>query len=129
MGLFKWLGLTPEEKEPVALDDSNFHREVMRSDLPVLVDVWSPGCGPCVSLAPTIRRLAAKYEGQLKVCHLDASQAPKTTRRLRVRGTPTVVFVKRGAVVESVVGLRGQHYYEEIIQEDLLEPAPEAASA
>jgi thioredoxin-like negative regulator of GroEL len=125
----KWLGLASEEKEPLALDDGNFQSEVMRSDLPVLLDVWSPGCAPCVALAPTVKRLAAKYDGQVKVCHLDASQAPKTMKRLRVRGTPTVLFIKRGAVKETVVGLRGQHYYEEIIEEDLLERAPEAASA
>ena len=129
MGLFKWLGLVSEEKDPLALDDGNFHKEVMQSEVPVLVDVWSPGCAPCVALAPTIKRLAAKYDGQVKVCHLDASVAPKTMKRLRVRGTPTVLFFKRGAVVETVVGTRGQHYYEEIIDEDLLERAPEAASA
>ena len=129
MGLLKWLGLTAEEKEPLALDDKSFHSEVMRSDIPVLVDVWSPGCAPCVALAPTIRRLAAKYDGQVKICHLDASQAPKTMAKLKVRGTPTVLFFKRGSVVEKVVGLRGQHYYEEVIEEDLLErPAAEATA-
>jgi thioredoxin-like negative regulator of GroEL len=129
MGLLKWLGLASEEKEPLALDDGNFHQEVMRSEVPVLVDVWSPGCAPCVSLAPTIKRLAAKYDGEVKVCHLDASIAPKTMKRLRVRGTPTVLFFKRGAVVETVVGTRGQHYYEEIIEEDLLGRVAEAKSA
>ncbi len=129
MGLLRWLGLAAEEQEPVALDDKNFHKEVMRSDVPVLVDVWSPGCGPCVALAPTIKRLAAKYDGQVKVCHLDASAAPKTAGRLRIRGTPTVLFFKRGRVVETVVGLRGQHYFEEIIEEDLLELPEEAATA
>ena len=129
MGLLRWLGLAQEEQEPVALDDKNFHQEVMRSDVPVLVDVWSPGCQPCVALAPTIKRLAAKYDGQVKVCHLDASAAPKTTGRLRIRGTPTVLFFKRGRVVETVVGLRGQHYFEEIIEEDLLELSEEAATA
>lgn len=129
MGLMKWLGLAAEEKEPLALDDRSFHKEVMRSNTPVLVDVWSPGCAPCVALAPTIKRLTAKYEGRVKVCHLDASQAPKTMGKLKVRGTPTVLFFKRGSVVEQVVGLRGQHYYEDIIEEDLLESASAEATA
>lgn len=127
MGLLKWLGFDGiPEKEPVALDDSNFRDEVTRSAVPVLVDVWSPGCQPCNALAPTIMKLAGKYEGRVKVCQLDASQAPRSTASLRIRGTPTVVFFKNGRLVERVVGLRGQHYYEEIIEEDLLEEPAEA---
>lgn len=129
MGILNWLGLSSPQSEPVALDDSNFKEEVTRSTLPVVVDVWSAGCQPCVALAPTIRRLAAKYEGQVKVCHLDAGEAPKTTSRLRIRGTPTVLFFKKGRVVETVVGIRGQHYFEEIIEEDLLDPPAEEAGA
>ena len=62
MGLLKWLGFDGiPKKEPVALDDTNFRDEVSRSDVPVLVDVWSPGCQPCNALAPTIMKLAGKY--------------------------------------------------------------------
>lgn len=129
MGILSWLGLSSPQAEPVALDDSNFKEEVTRSMLPVVVDVWSPGCQPCVALAPTIRRLAGKYEGQIKVCHLDASEAPKTMSRLRIRGTPTVLFFKKGRVVETVVGIRGQHYFEEVIEEDLLDPPTEETEA
>lgn len=121
MGLLKWLGLEGGcKKEPLELTDSNFKAEVNKSDVPVLIDVWSPGCQPCQALAPTIMRLACKYDGKLKVCHLNAGANPKTTGKLGVRGTPTVLFLKNGAVVERVVGTRGQHYYEEIIEEDLL---------
>ena len=120
MGLIDWIRGGPQ-KEPVALNDGNFVQEVRRSQLPVLVDVWSPGCQPCVALAPTIKRLAAKYEGQVKVAHLDASQAPRTMAKVRVRGTPTVLLYKKGRVVERIVGLRGQHYFEDAIEELLLE--------
>jgi len=119
MGLMKWLGFGSEQ-DPVALDDGNFHKEVRQADEPVLVDVWSPGCSPCDALAPTIKRLAAEYDGQVKVCHLDASSAPRTMRSLGIRGTPTVLIFDRAKVVETIVGLRGQHYYEEAL-EDLLE--------
>ncbi len=121
MGLLKWLGLDDCKKEPLALTDDNFKEEVTQSDLPVLVDVWSDGCQPCQTLAPTIMRLACKYEGKLKVCHLNTSAGPRSAGRLGVRGTPTVLFLKKGQVVERVVGVRGQHYYEEIIEDDLLE--------
>jgi thioredoxin 1 len=122
MGILKWLGFDGAcEQEPLSVDDDNFVDEVRRSDVPVVVDVWSYGCQPCMALVPTIRRLACKYEGRVKVAELNASGAPKTLARLGVRGTPTVLFFKNGAEVERVVGARGQHYYEEIIDEDLLE--------
>ena len=117
MGLLKWLGLGEAESEPVELNDGNYQSEVVRADQPVLVDVWSPGCQPCVALAPTIKRLAAKYEGQVKVAHLDASQAPRTMGKIRVRGTPTVLIYQKGRIVERIVGIRGQHYYEEAVEE------------
>lgn len=121
MSILKWLGIVSEaEKEPVSLNDGNFHSEVRKSSTPVLVDIWSNGCAPCMHLAPTIKRLAAKYDGEIKVAELNASIAPRTMGKLGVRGTPTVLFFKNGAVVERVVGVRGQHYYEEIIEEDLL---------
>lgn len=129
MGLLNWLGFDGAcEKDPIALDDKNFDVEVMKADLPVMIDVWAPSCGPCAALVPTIRRLTCKYEGQIKVCHLNAGVAPKTMAKLGVRGTPTVLFLKKGRIVERVVGLRGEHYYDEIINEELL-PKPPAGSA
>ena len=121
MGILNWLGFDGAcEKTPVELNDDNFVKEVRNSDVPVLVDVWSNGCQPCMSLVPTIRRLACKYDGKVKVAELNAGNNPKTMSKLGVTGTPTVLFFKNGAVVERVVGMRGQHYYEEIIEEDLL---------
>lgn len=121
MGFLKWMGLDAGcKKEPLELNDKNFMEEVSKSELPVLVDVWSPGCQPCTTLAPTIMRLACKYEGKLKVAQLNAREAPLAMAKLGVRGTPTVLFFDGGQVVERVVGIRGQHYYEEIIEEDLL---------
>jgi len=121
MGILRWLGLEPEcEKDPVELDDSNFRREVLESDVPVVVDVWSDGCMPCRALVPTIRRLACKYEGKVKVAQLNVQRGLRAVSSLGVSGTPTVLFFKDGREVERVVGIRGQHYFEEIIQTDLL---------
>ncbi len=126
MGILSWLGFDgATEKEPVSLNDNNFAEEVRKSKVPVVVDVWSNGCQPCMALVPTIKRLAGKYEGRVKVAELNVGRAPKTARKLSVRGTPTVLFFKNGAVVERVVGMRGQHFFEEIIEEDLLDPPAE----
>jgi len=122
MGILNWLGITSDcEKDPLALSDENFHKEVRQSEIPVVVDIWSNGCAPCTQLVPTVRRLACKYEGRVKVAQLNAGAAPKTMQKLGVRGTPTLLFYKKGGVlVERVVGVRGQHYFEDIIDHDLL---------
>ncbi len=122
MGILNWLGFDSGcEKEPVSLNDSNFASEVYKSKIPVVVDVWSYGCAPCSALVPTIKRLACKYEGKIKVAELNAGKNPKTASILGVRGTPTLLFFKNGAAIERVTGLRGQHYFEEIIETDLLD--------
>lgn len=131
MGILSWFGLEAQcESDPVALDDSNFRKEVLESNVPVVVDVWSDSCVPCRALVPTIRKLACKYEGKIKVGQLNVERGHKSVAALGVSGTPTVLFFKKGKVVERVVGLRGQHYYEEIIDTDLLElpPAEEQAA-
>ena len=127
MGILSWLGFDGAcEKEPLSLNDKNFAKEVRQSDIPVMVDVWSAGCAPCMSLVPTVKRLACKYDGRVKVAELNVGAAPKTASRLGIRGTPTILFFKNGVVVERVVGARGQHYYEEIIEEDLLDHREES---
>jgi thioredoxin 1 len=121
MSILNWLGITGDcEKEPVALTEQNFVQEVRKSEIPVVVDIWSATCAPCRQLVPTIRRLACKYDGKVKIAQLDAAAAPRTLARLGVRATPTVLFFKNGNVVERVAGVRGQHYFEEVIDEDLL---------
>ncbi|MBN2804018.1 MAG: thiol reductase thioredoxin [Deltaproteobacteria bacterium] len=124
MGILNWLGITGDcEKDPVALDDNNFKKEVRQSKIPVIVDVWSNGCAPCMQLAPTIKRLACKYEGKVKVAQLNVGAGPKSAAKLGVRGTPTTLFFKNGNVVERVVGVRGQHYFEEVIETELIDVA------
>ena len=123
MGILNWLGITGDcEKDPIELNDANFVREVRQSKTPVIVDIWSNGCAPCMQLVPTIKRLACKYEGKVKVAQLNVGNGRKTVGKLGVRGTPTVLFFKNGNIVERVVGVRGQHYFEEIIETDLLTP-------
>ena len=129
MGLLKWLGFDGGcEKEPVSLNDKNFAAEVRKSPIPVMVDVWSNGCAPCMSLVPTVKRIACKYDGKIKVAELNVGAGQKTAAKLGVRGTPTILFFKNGNVVERVVGVRGQHYFEEIIETDLLDLGEEEAS-
>ena len=129
MGFFsKLLGLEPETL-PLHIDDENFEREILRSTVPVMLDVWGPGCAPCKQLEPIVIRLVTRYEGRVKVAELNVDEAPRAARRLGVRGTPTVLYFRDRKEVERVVGLRGELYHDEIIRTDLLDEPPEAGDA
>ena len=124
MGWFKKLiGLEAEAHAVVALTDDNFKKEVLDSPVPVLVDAWSQGCGPCKLLEPVLMQLSRDYQGRLKVAEFDVARAPKSAARLRVTGTPTVVYFSKGREVERVVGYRAGHYHRQLIDQELLPPA------
>jgi thioredoxin 1 len=86
------------------VSDANFEAEVLRSNLPVLVDFWAPWCGPCKAIAPIVEELAAEYDGKLKVAKLNVDNNPATASRYGVRGIPTLLILKGGAVKDQVVG-------------------------
>lgn len=122
MGIFAKLFGPPEEKVwPVHVDDDNFAAEIRKSKMPVLLDVWGPSCVQCKQMEPIIFRLAKRYQGRVKVAELNAAAAPRTVQKLLVRGTPTVIYFKKGQEVERVVGLRGENYHQEVIENDLLD--------
>lgn len=125
MGLLSALfGPTKPKVQPTHVDDANFHAEVLRSELPVVVDVWSPGCGPCRMLEPVIMDLAGEYQGRVKVTELNAAEAGRTAARHGVMGTPTLLFFKKGREVERVVGFVGKQYLREVVDVALLGGAP-----
>jgi len=127
MGLLaKLFGPRAPRVQPAHLDDANFVSEVLKSELPVMVDVWSPGCGPCGMLEPIVMDLASAYQGRVKVAELNAAESGWAAARYGVMGTPTVLFFKRGREVERVTGFVGERYLREVIDSELLGVAAEA---
>jgi len=76
------------------VSDETFDQEVLKSELPVLVDFWAEWCGPCKMLAPIVDEIAKEYEGRLKVCKLDIDANPLTAPKYGIRGIPTLMLLK-----------------------------------
>jgi thioredoxin 1 len=84
--------------------DANFDRDVLQSDIPVLVDFWATWCAPCKAIAPLIDTVAAEYAGKIKVGKVNVDENQATPGKYGVRGIPTIVLFKSGAVLDQIVG-------------------------
>jgi thioredoxin 1 len=88
----------------VILQDSTFDQEVLKSDVPVLVDFWAVWCGPCKAIAPTVEELAKQYKGKVKVAKMDVDEHQQAPQRYGIRSIPTLLLFKGGRVVDTIIG-------------------------
>jgi len=96
------------------LTDVSFENEVLKSELPVLVDFFAEWCGPCKMQGPIIEELAKEVEGRVKLVEVNVDEAPKTAQKYGIMSIPTLVLFKGGQVVKQMVGFRGK---EDLIKE------------
>jgi thioredoxin 1 len=88
----------------VILQDSTFEAEVLKSDIPVLVDFWAVWCGPCKAIAPTVEELARQYKGKVKVAKMDVDEHQQVPQQYGIRSIPTLLLFKGGRVVDTIIG-------------------------
>ncbi len=84
--------------------DATFEAEVLKSNVPVLIDFWATWCGPCRMIAPAIEELAVEYDGKAKVCKIDVDNNQQIAQNYGIRSIPTLLIFKNGEVVDQIVG-------------------------
>lgn len=94
-----------EEAKPIDISEESFESEVLNSEIPVMVDFWSPWCGPCRMSTPTVEKIAQAYQGRLKVCKLNIDEALQTAAKYKIMSIPTLCIYKNGQVVEQIAGI------------------------
>jgi len=89
---------------PIEFTDANFDQEVIKSDVPVLVDFWAVWCGPCKMIAPFVEELAGEYQGKAKVGKVDVDNNPNISTTYGIRSIPTILIFKDGKIVDQIIG-------------------------
>jgi len=91
-------------KNVIIATDENFQKEILESDIPVLVDFWAPWCGPCRMIAPTIDELADEYVGMFKVAKLNTDENMDSALEYGIRSIPTLGIFRDGQMVDTIIG-------------------------
>ena len=102
----------------IELNDNNFDTEVLKSNIPVMVDFWAEWCGPCKMLGPTVEAVADQFAGKVKVGKLNVDENTTATR-YNIRGIPTLLIFKDGQIKEQLVGTQPKSVIEKALNKYL----------
>ena len=101
------------------ISDASFEADVLKSDLPVLVDYWAEWCGHCRSIAPILDELAVQYQGKLQICKMNVDENRDTPAKFGIRGIPTLMVFKGGELAQTQVGAAGKAQLQALIDKHL----------
>ncbi len=110
------------------LTDASFEADVLKSDIPVLVDFWAPWCGPCRIVAPVLEKVAARYEGRVTVGKLNVDENPETSLTYGIRSIPTIALFIAGEAVDGVMGAAPESQFAQLLDKHLVAPAGAATA-
>ena len=99
--------------------DATFEQEVLKAEIPVLVDFWAPWCGPCKAIGPVIDELAAEFEGKVVIAKMNVDDNPATPGKFGIRAIPTLILFKGGEVVDQITGAVGKSQLQDLIKKAL----------
>jgi len=103
----------------VAFTKDNFDKEVLNSDLPVVVDFWAQWCGPCRAVAPIMDELSNECDGKVKIGKVNVDDEGELAAKFRIMSIPTVMVFKGGQMVEKIIGARSKEEYMKILDKNL----------
>jgi len=92
--------------------DESFDTEIVKSDIPAMVDFWAEWCGPCRMVAPVVEELANAYKGKIKIAKMDVDKNRQTPAKFGIRNIPTLILFKGGQVAQTIVGAQPKSYIE-----------------
>jgi thioredoxin 1 len=103
----------------ITLTDATFEQEVIKSDIPVLVDFWAEWCQPCKIIGPLIEELAIEYEGRIKVGKINVDENPDAPSNYGIMSIPTIIIFKGGKPVETMIGVQPRENLKRSIEQAL----------
>ena len=106
-------------EEIAHVSDDSFEEEVLKNELPVLVDFWAVWCAPCHMVAPSVENLAQSYKDKLKVVKLNVDENPRTPANYGILSIPTLLLFKGGELKETIIGALPQNKIEDAITKHL----------
>jgi len=105
--------------ELLQVTDANFEGEILKSELPALVDFWAAWCGPCRAIAPVVEELAKDYVGKLKVAKMNVDENSQTPAKYGIRAIPTLILFKNGNVADQITGAVSKSQIENAVKKML----------